>query len=396
MTRPTGPELLATLRSADPLADPDQDAVDAQHLISSRAVLDARLRLSADGPTASPVRRRRVRRLVALTAAFTALPIAAVVVLPGVAALLGEELPGSPLAGTAVAGNGGLECGSGYARAIRPDTAEVRLWPTVVPSGWRPNIVFAREGTATGWCKSPSLVAARTGANGIVTGTVKIIGPARGIDVTEGDGVGVADRVGGRPAIRLSGADVPDYYSWVLTDDTGEQWYAAVHGYPLTQARNVLAAAGFQDRKVVWDDSAVAETRVLHRRTGEPYPVTTRGLYWQLNYLTAGNTAMQGRLSQGDEPNLAFSAVSGPTVVPVIAEAVVGSRFQVVGGRMMNIMHEDGRPTGVYADIAPGVQASSAVHGNLADITAMLASLRSLDADDPRLDTYALKEEYED
>ncbi len=366
-------DLLALVRLADPLQDVDDPA---GHLDSARRVLDARTR---GVPRPVPVRTWR-RRLVTVLAVATVLPLAAVVV----PALPGGPSPSRPLLGTATAGEGGLTCGTGYAQPIRPDTAAVRPFPTDLPSGWTVKDLFARSETSTGWCTVPSLNAATLDPSGLVTGSVTLTGPLRGVRVDDAE-TETPDRVGAYAARRLgpplSGA--PQFLRWIVTDERGEQWYAVANGYPLDRARELLAAATYVDRTVVWDAALAPGLRVLHRRTGAPYPTTSTGESWYLEFGGAG----EGRTLEAD---------AGRSDGSVGARAVVGTRLSTVDGRPALVYEQDGVPSSVYTELRPGVLMGIDVAGDLDDVERVLAGVVDLPEDDPRLDRLRLRESYED
>jgi len=383
----TDSELADALRAADPLTAPGSETVDRAHLISAGAVLTHRLTTAAaEHPrgTAGRVPARWRRRLLGVAAAVVVLPTAAVVIGPTVAARFGAR---APFVGTAVAGDGRLTCEGGYAQAIPPATAPVRLWPTALPAGWTVTAVYARRTSGTNWCTAPSLVAARTDRTGLITGTVSLTGPVAGIDV---DHLGIIinehantapDRIGVYRATRLTDRDRTDHHTWVVTDSSGAQWFAAVDGYPLAQARAALGAATL-GRTVTWDPHRAPGLTVVHRRTGAPYPTTVRtGLDWYLDLDAHGvHRQMEGWSRPGNPP--------------VAAQVTAGSRLVTVHGVQMLVGIVDGKPTAVYADTASGSVAWSDVAGDLPQAEARLLSMRNINRDDPRLRTYALPEKY--
>ena len=387
-----GPDLDDALRAADPLTAPGSDAVTQAHLASAGAVLTHRLTVAAtadrDAPHPAGRRPRRWRRrLLGVAAAVVVLPTAAVVIGPSITARLGEQISGGPFFGTAVASDGQLSCEGGYDQAIPPDTAPVRLWPTALPAGWKVKDVYARWFSGTNWCTAPSLIAARTDRTGLITGTVELTGPVAGIDVGH-LGIEINDRaktaadwIGRYRAIRFTDYDATDHHTWVVTDASGAQWFAAVYGYPLGRARAVFAAATL-GRTVTWNAHRAPGLTVVHRRTGAPYPTTVRdGLDWYVNlHGHGGARALEVR----DRPGRP-SATS---------RASIGTRVVTVHGTRMVVYVDRGKPTAVWADTSSGAIAYGDVDGDLPQVEAMLLSLRDLPADDPRLRTYALHEKY--
>ncbi len=381
MTYRTAPRLSESdlddlLRAADPLAEPGSDAVTQAHLASAGAVLTHRV-AAAERRGKVRIPRRWRRRLLGVAAAVVVLPTAAVVIGPTVAARFGAR---APFVGTAVASDGRLTCEGGYAQAIPPATAPVRLWPAALPTGWKVTTVYARRPGGINWCTAPSLVAARTDRTGLITGTVSLTGPVAGIsldDHTEN----APDRVGVYRATRLTARDHTGYHTWVVTDASGAQWFAAVDGYPLTQARAVLAAATLGGT-VTWNPHRAPGLTVVHSRTGAPYPTTVRtGLDWYLD-LDAHGVHRQ------------MEAWTRPGGASVTAQVTVGTRLLTVHGTQMLVGIVDGRPTAVYADTPSGAVAWSDVAGDLSQVEARLLSLTNLPASDPRLRIYALHEKY--
>lgn len=387
--------LLDLIRTHDPLAgDADGTRTD-EHLHSAHRVLMART--SGPAPVTARAPRSVQRRLAFVLTGAIALSGAAVVV-PDM--LDRPELNGR-LVGTATASEGGLDCGSGYAQAIRPDTARSRPWPSVLPTGWEVREVFARSTEVTGWCTTPSLTAAEVNPSGLVVGSVRITGPTPGISISHSETV-IDERIGEYDARRLEstfdvgeGADL--HAAWVITDATGAQWYAAVDGYSVDEGRRLLAAATLDGGNVTWDAAAAPELRVLHQRTGDPYPTTSTGEDWYLSF--AGPEPVADGLVAGAEQlaERSLSATSGyGSAASVLSSAATGSRLTTVAGRPAVVLEADGKPVAVYADLADGGTVHASVDGDLPDVLRMLASLEDLPADDRRLDDLALQESYED
>ncbi len=377
----SGPDLDDALRTADPLAAPGSDAVDRAHLASAGAVLTHRLTAAAAATeetraAGSRHPRRWRRRLLGVAAAVVVLPTAAVIIGPTVTARLGDRVSGGPFVGTAVASDGQLTCDGGGGKAIAPSAAPVRLWPTALPAGWKVTDVVANQTWGTNWCTAPSLIAARTDPTGLISGTVELTGPVAGISL-DADAENAPDRVGDYRATRLTARDNTDYHTWVVTDSSGAQWFAAVYGYPLAQARTLLAAATL-GRTVTWNPHRAPGLTVVHRRTGAPYPTTVRaGLDWYLDL-------------DADGVHRQMEVWARPGGAPVAAQAGIGTRLVTVRGTQMLVSVNNGRPNGLYAETPSGAIAWSDVDGDLAQAEARLLSLRNLPTDDPRLRTHAL------
>lgn len=378
-------DLLDLVGAHDPLLrEPDASGQTERHLLSSRRVLD--LRTAAPAP-ARHVARRPVwrRRFILVAVAAAALPVAAVAVPPA----LDRPGLGASLVGTASASEAGLQCGTGYAQAIRPDSAAVRPWPGELPTGWSVREVFARATEVTGWCTTPSLTAAQVAPGGLIVGTVKITGPTQGIAVDPSERLS-GDRIGAYEARRLQSSapravDSPDTHAtWIITDGLGAQWYATVDGYPADRARSLLAAATFDGRSVTWDPASAPELQVLHRRTGSPYPTSTTGENWYLRLDGAGTErTIEARSRASDTAS-------------VVSQVGVGSRLTTVANRPAVILEVDGRPAAVYTDLRPGVSVVSEVRDDLPETLRVLNSMVELPQADPRLVDLALNESYDD
>lgn len=379
-------DLLDALRDADPLrALPD--TTDA-HLQTAHRVLLARL----DEP--APARRWR-RRLATVLVAAVAVPALGVVAVSVVSDRVTAPLGG---VGTAYASAGGLSCGVGYAQPIPPSSADARPWPVALPAGWSVTEVFARETELTGWCVTPSLVAVTTGPDGAVSSHLAITGPARGVvspgspggpddpmpaDTSEPDTVGGLEAEYIRSTAPPVVGDGADHHSWLITDQTGDQWFADVSGYPVDEARALVEAASFVDRRVVWDAAQAPGLDVLHQRTGEAYPTTSRSQDWYV------------ALDDGTQERLITVRIDREGAVPLLANLRTGDRPLMVDGTPMLVVEQDGRPTFVVAELALGVVAQADVQGDLDEVLAMLAGLQDLPADDPRLVDVALPESYD-
>jgi hypothetical protein len=393
-------DMITALRSADPLAAAADDTATEAHLVAARRVLEARMAAQATPPATLAVRRRGWSRKLAIAAAIAVtLPIAAVIVVPDITARLGLAQRYGGAVGTATAdggGTAGLSCGGGSAKAIRPDEADVRLWPTELPPGWRVRQVFARATSGYGWCTQPSLVLAGTLPDGTVVGSVQVTGPARDIRMDNDDKT-TPDTVAGLPAGRLmapnEGGHDPLMHRWIVTDRDRGDWYVTVFGYTLPVARQLLAGVRIAGTDIAWAHVAGPDVRVLHVRTGAPYPLTARGgldWYVRIDDGTLGDRWLrQGSHVAGVERRQLEIWAGRPGGVSEFATP--GSRLLEVGGRPAVLARDGGRDVALYVDVAPGVQAFSNVYGDLPSVAAMLASLTNLDRDDPRLDRLAMK-----
>ncbi len=382
MTRPDTDSLLASLATADPLHNPvAAGPEDDENVRRARAIYDVRISAGGGRRGWRQVRppRHPARRLATVCLAAVALPVAAAVIAPEVTARLGRDPERVPLASIAFADDGTTSCGGGtYTHAIRPDSSDLRLWPAVLPAGWKVRVIFARR-TAVKPCAPVSLVASRTGADGLVTGSVEIVGPAASVRVGYGSPA-VEDTVNGLHAQRYDlSASNPNSFAWLVTDATGSFWHVRVGGYPFEQARAVVQAATFHSGQVDWDASRAGGLRVLFHRDRAPFKPLGHSSMWVIRV---------------DTPRGERDIVVTTSDAPFSYGAGVGSRPLTKGGRAFIVMLNQGRPTGLFAEVGPRAAAVMDVNGDLDAAETVLASLEPIDANDPRLDRYALREQY--
>ncbi|MEV0898486.1 hypothetical protein [Actinoplanes sp. NPDC049802] len=365
-------DLPSALLAADPA--PGAEPGDAERLAAIRAAVDHRRHAVA--VRSRP--RRHGRRLAVLAGLTTA---AVVVAVAGTRLWSPEP---DPLVSAAVAVDGSLSCGSsfeGHADPIRPDKARVRLFPTVIPAGWRLVDIFARESTWPVACTTPSLVAAELDATGVMRGGVWVSGPVDRISYEE-EGAEVnpkplrtADTLNGRPAVRYDYQQEDGiHYSWIWADDRGKHWQASVAGHSLADARKIMSAVGTDRDQVVWSGSRFPRMRVLHQRTGPRYPAEGSTENWYI------------RLTDGTRERL-VDVISGRSQ-PIAVDLRPGERLEDLAGRPL-LRWSSGSVT---YEVLPGSRVTTEVHGDAAAVHALLAGLRQLPADDPRLDEYAMKE----
>lgn len=369
------PDLLA----ANPVASTPSD--EPTRLAAVRTVVDSRRHAEATSTIVVRREARRPRRWVAigaLTAAAVTTPITLTVVGPQLwTTMTGRPPETAPLIDAAIAADGSLKCGGdgGFAAPIRPDQAKVRMWPTALPSGWKVTDIFARSITSTAACRTSSLVAASTGGDGTVTGRVSVIGPAHGIS-TDGGAQKSDDTIDGRKASRFHGSR-PDTYSWLWTDKQDRQWYATVTGYPLERAKAVMTAVGTRGDQVTWQAGVTPDLRVLHQRSGPPYPRQTRTESWYI------------RLTDGHQQRDIMVDSNRDHARPLASAAEVGMQIRQESGHtelLSGFGPTDGADTDRVAyEPEPGVRAYAEVYGDLDDVRTILVSLRNVAADDNRL-----------
>lgn len=100
----------------------------------------------------------------------------------------------------AVAADGQIDCGGGFAAPIAPADASMRLLPSMLPAGWTTTLILARDATVEGWCVPPSLSVLRVDNGSTVTGTLSVVGPIRAAVDDSGFGSWTAGTVDGHPA----------------------------------------------------------------------------------------------------------------------------------------------------------------------------------------------------
>ncbi|MEV4280411.1 hypothetical protein [Actinoplanes xinjiangensis] len=373
--------LPAGLLTANPV--PGAEPGDRERLAAIRVAVDARRNVAARTGVpgvlvAGPRRGRRVAVLAGLTVAAVSVSLGVAILEPGM-----HDRGEDRLITAAVAADGTLSCDGTYegqARPIRPDRAEVRLFPTVVPAGWQLLDVFARDSTGPAACITPSLVAGDFDEQGVMRGGVWVNGPVDRISYEKGGAQAVPaptrseDVLNGRPAVRYEfRQEDRTNYSWLWSDDRGRHWQASVAGYSLDRARRLMAAVGTDGDQVVWSGGKAPGLRVLHLRTGRPYPAETSFEAWHIRFSVGGRE----RVISADSDRL----------LPLAAEIRTGLRLGDLAG------HPEIDWSGqIYYEPQAGIRVVADVQGDADDVRAILAGLRRLPADDPRLDEYALRE----
>lgn len=373
-------DLLTAIGSLDPAAS--AHSTEAVQLAGIRRVVDARR--AVEHPHHRPLR-RRWRWLVALTAGFTALPVVVTIAVPDLVARLRVPWVAPDVLGSATAGGGvlsGLSCGGGYARAVRPDTAPIRLWPAEIPAGWSVRQVFANQSEWTGWCTPPSLRLVRLTDDGTVTARVEVTGPSRDIR-WDGEPRLRPTRLAGLPAreVTYPGMGQSDFHRWVVEPGGGNQWVVESIGLTEVEARTVAEGLRIDDANVAWTQGDGPEMTVLDQRVGRPYPNRVMSsLEWYLE-LHDGRATRSIEIRRRE-----------PQIFPI--ELGPGCRLYRLGGRSA-LMCPDGRgrPNSLSVEVQPGVIAWADVRGDRAEVERLLLSLTDLPKDDPRLDRYATNQD---
>jgi hypothetical protein len=375
-------DLDTLLRDADPLRDRPADD-DSALLIAARERVDRKRALAG----CAPGRRRprwghRVTLIAAAAAILTAVPLV-------LSAVLDDDAQPRVLQ-AAVAADGSIVCGSGYAAAIDPGDASVRLLPDRTPAGWSYAQIFAREDTQYGWCVPPSFTALQEDAEGRVTGRISVTGPipAR-IDRHQLDRYSTPDTLNGRPARRFDAAIDFPVHRWLWTDDQDRVWEAEASGMALDAGREALAAVAVNGAEVAWDAASLPGWRLVHLREGPPYGPDPRRLNWYVE------------MTDGTRPRMVTVDVAHGATAPLLAGVAVGDQVTTVGGhpavlsrpRTLSSQESGGAPEAqsipVLVEVAPGTVAWSwSVGDDLPEVQEMLASLRQVSAADPRLAKY--------
>ncbi len=376
-------DLDTLLRDADPLRGRSDD--DAALLLAARARVDR----ERAGAVPAPARHRRWSHRLTLVAAAAAV----ITAVPLVLSVLGGDDGPPALVPPAVAANGEITCGTGYATAVDPGDASVRLLPGRLPTGWSYTKIFAREETTAGTCIPPSLTALHQDPEGRVTGRIAVTGPVDA-HVDQGRIVAgsVPDTLFGHEARRfhLQPVDVV-FHRWFWTDDEGRQWSVEASGMPLEEARRELSAVSINGSDVAWNGAAAPGWTLVHLREGAPY-----GIVGQLNWYV--------EMTDGTGPRMVQVGVLRGATVPLLALTGVGETVTTVGGHpaVLSQMRTSGTSGSAETDVPPGavtrpvlvevvpgtVAWSWSVGDDLPQVQELLASLRQADAEDPRLARY--------
>ena len=376
----TDMDLMAMLRAVDPI-NTDTETDVAARLGGVRRVIDAR-RVSAATVRDTRSSYRRWQVVAVLAGAAVLSPVAVVSLVPGMAARVGMSW--MAIVGTEVADR--LACdGGGYASPIPPRDAPLRLWPGELPAGWTVQTVFARRTEGSAGCTAPSLTVAETAPDGVVTGTVRVVGPQRRIAMP-GDPDLNPDRVAGRPAVEVvyPGMERPDFRRWIVRGPEDREWEVLSIGFEGGRDREVVDQLAFTATHASYTQSPGSELTVVHERTGPPYPDTSDGLEW---YVTLRDDRGRKRAIYVRDTSLD---------IPIVSEVVPGARVYQLDGRPA--MADTPATEGVQSltiEPAPGVLATMPIRGDLDVVERVLTSLVNLDKGDPRLTEYALPERYE-
>lgn len=369
------------LRGADPLLGRSDD--DTAVLGAARARVDRERAAAVRVPAhRRPRWARRIVLVAAAGAVLTAVPLV-------LSAVTGDDGTRPPLLPAAVAADGTIQCGSPYVSAVDPKDAAVRLLPDRLPPGWSYTKIFARDFRPTATCIPPSLTALRENPDGLVTGRISVTGP---VDARLDEGKlatrSTPDTVLGHAARRIDvqQADIA-FHRWVFTDEQGRRWSVEASGMPLAEARQELAAVTIAGSRVTWDAAAAPGWTLVHLRQSPPYGANSRLTWWV-------------DLTDGHQRRLLQVYLTEGETVPLLASTAVGDRVTTVAGHPAVLAHPRGgaeageapgtETTPVLVELAPGTVAFSwATADDLPDVEHMLASLKQVPRDDPRLQRYS-------
>lgn len=411
-------DLGARLRAADPLSHrPGATAAgEDQRLVALRAGVGHRLRTepTMPGVRAAPAQGRgprRWRRPRLAAGAVLALGASALLTV-GVLApqILGAD-PQPALATASVSQDGQISCGTGgYAAAISPAQAPVRLLPSALAPSWSLTGVRARSSTGDGACRVPSVQALAENPQGVVTAIVSVVGPVH-VDLGKNSlGTATAASVDGHRARLFDSTDTAGgpgiqpgagFTRWVWSDESDQTWMIETTGYDLADARAVVAAVHTDGDQVTLDTGAVPGLQVVHQRTGAPYGGEQAHLDW---YVVLSDGSAERELSV--RASTAVDAQTDPAAPqPWLEEyATVGSQRTTIGGHPAlvapsftedtNIDGLEDRPvtqgpgaqlTPVIVQINPTTIAWTLSRGDLPAVTTLLSSLEDAPREDPRL-----------
>ncbi|WP_299955870.1 hypothetical protein [uncultured Modestobacter sp.] len=374
------PDLDSLLRAADPAGrTPDDAALLAR--VRDRVDVERAGSLPA-GHRRSPWP-RRVTLIAAAAAVLTAVPL--------VISAVQDDGGGAPaLVSPAVAADGSISCADGYASVVRPEEAEVRLLPDELPSGWAYRSIMVRHNSRASTCIPPSLAVVEQDAAGVVTARLAVTGPVDArIDRLHLVDESEPDTVLGHPALRFDvQASTTGLRRWVWTDGQGQQWSVEADGMTLEAARQALTAVRVDGPQVGWDPTLSPGWVVVHQRAGAPYATPQHVTTWWTE------------LTDGEITRVLDVEVFGPVQLPLAVGADVGDRLTTLAGRPAIIARPqggeaDGGPPGstprTFVLVEPTAGALALVappDDERSGFEQMLASLRQVPSDDPRLARY--------
>ena len=311
---------LSSIPGIEDLTRAGRVPADPAALLSARARLDAAIALEpARGtPLATPLvipassarsgRGRWVRRALAVAAAAALIPVGRIAV----------DTVNPAGASVAIAADGSLQCsGEGYAAAIDPRDADLRLLPSSLPEGWQVTTIAARWETSDdpAACRVPALSLVRVGDDRVVTGNVSVHGPFAQVDVESFMGARSTVQVAGGQGLLLDSSQ-DGFQRWVWTAD-GRTWVMEARG--LTREEGELVAAGITTTgsDVEWQPSGDdLDLQVVARRPGPPPTYRAAHLEWYVDLSGPGGRAAHYYVDyQPEHATLALESVHPGVVV---------------------------------------------------------------------------------
>ena len=393
---------LSSIPGIEDLTRAGRVPADPAALLSARARLDAAIALEpARGtPLATPLvipassarsgRGRWVRRALAVAAGAALIPVGRIAV----------DTVNPAGASVAIAADGSLQCsGEGYAAAIDPRDADLRLLPSSLPEGWQVTTIAARWETSDdpAACRVPALSLVRVGDDRVVTGNVSVHGPFAQVDVESFMGARSTVQVAGGQGLLLDSSQ-DGFQRWVWTADDST-W--VMEAEELTRAEGELVAASVATTGTDVDWQPVGEAADLKVVARRPTPAPTyrdTRLAWYVGLSGPDGLAANYSVDyQPEHPTLALEA-AWPGVV--VSADGTEARMARPGPAEEDQIGED--QIMVWRDglrVSAGAGPIFGSGDNLPEpvpfsvLSAIVDSLAPVPADDPRLTEHAFDED---
>ena len=333
-------------------------------------------------------RGRWTRRVLAVAAAAALLPLGRIA--------LDTANPAG--ASVAIAADGSLQCsGEGYAAAIDPRSADLRLLPADLPDGWQIDTIAARWETSDdpAVCRVPALSIVRIDDDGVVTGTVSVHGPFAEVDVESFMGSRSNVQVAGEQGLLLDSSQ-DGFQRWVWTADEGT-WVMEAQALTHEEGESVAAGITITGTDVSWQPAGdAADLQIVASRPGPPPTYRDARLAWYIDLTgPAGQAAHYAVDYQPEHPAPALAAAwPGVVVSPDGTEARMEQRDPDEGEDLIMVWR-DGLRISAGAGPIFGTGTDTDAHEPLpfSVLSAIVDSLAPVPADDPRLAEYALDED---
>lgn len=381
---------VASIPGIHELTRAGQVPADPVALRSARAALDAAIAAEATlgvlpASTARSARRVWTRRAIAVAAAVALLPLGRIAL----------DTLNPEGASVAIAADGSLQCsGEGYAAAIDPRDADLRLLPATLPDGWQVATIAARWQTSNdpAACQVPALSLVRIDDDRTVTGTVSVHGPFDEVDVESFLGSRTTVKVAGAQGLLLD-STANGFQRWVWTDGDGT-WVMEAQELTRQEGESVAAGITTTGTEAGWrpsgDDLGL---QVVAQRPGLPPAYHAARLVWYVDLDgPRGRTAHYSVDYQPGHPTPALEAV-----YPGVEVSADGTEARLErpgpGDAEQLIVWRDGLmiAAGTRHLLGAGTDAPEQV--SLSVLAAVVDSLAPVPADDPRLTDHALDED---